>query len=105
MKYLKVAFSFDHIEEYQQDLLVAALADIGFDTFEDSEKGVDAFIVESDFNQDSLNEVLTSFEEDFKSCYDIHHIEPENWNEEGEKNFEPLIINDDCYVRATFHAH
>ncbi|RZK62601.1 MAG: 50S ribosomal protein L11 methyltransferase, partial [Pedobacter sp.] len=27
----------------------------------------------------------------------------ENWNEEWEKNFEPLVIDDKCYVRATFH--
>ncbi len=103
MDYLKVALTFDKIEEYQQDLLIAALADIGFDTFEESEGGVDAFIVATEFNEVSLNDVLTSFEGDFAYKYDVVKIESENWNEEWEKNFNPLIISDNCYVRATFH--
>jgi ribosomal protein L11 methyltransferase len=103
MEYLKVSFSFEKIEEYQQDLLIAALADIGFDTFEESDSKLNAFIVESEFDQNKLDEVLKDFETDFKSNYDIHKIKSENWNEEWEKNFTPLIINDDCYVRATFH--
>lgn len=105
MKYLKVVFEFKGIEEYQQDLLVAALADVGFDTFEDTEEGLAAFIVEADFKQEELNEVLTSFSNDFECNYTIHQIAQENWNEEWEKNFTPLIINDDCYIRATFHEH
>lgn len=105
MEYLKVALSFEQIEEYQQDLLVAALADIGFDTFEEAEKGLDAFIIKSEFNQSAFDEVLQSFAEDFTAHYVIHDIEPENWNEEWEKNFSPLIINEDCYIRATFHEH
>jgi ribosomal protein L11 methyltransferase len=105
MDYLKVSFTFDQIEEYQQDLLVAALADIGFDTFEDLAQGLDAFIVKSAFEEASLTEVITSFADDFKTNYVLHYIEAENWNEEWEKNFSPLIINDDCFVRATFHAH
>lgn len=105
MKYLKVALSLDHIEEYQQDLLIAALADVGFDTFEDTAHGVDAFIVESEFNQQVFDEVLSSQDTDLQIKYAIHQIEPENWNEEWEKNFSPLIINEDCYVRATFHEH
>ncbi len=105
MKYLKVALSLSDIEEYQQDLLVAELADIGFDTFEDTEDGVAAFIVAAEFVQTKLDDLLKTFSDDFKYSYTIHHIEPENWNEEWEKNFSPLIINEDCYVRATFHEH
>lgn len=105
MKYLKVVLSFNGIAEYQQDLLVAELADIGFDTFEDTPEGLAAFIIEAAFNQTKLTEVLAGFSDDFETKYQIHHIEPENWNEEWEKNFSPLIINEDCYVRATFHEH
>lgn len=105
MKYLKVVFKFNGIEEYQQDLLVAELADIGFDTFEETIEGLAAFIIETEFYQTKLDEVLASFNDDFETSYEIHHIAQENWNEEWEKNFTPLIINDDCYVRATFHPH
>lgn len=103
MEYKKVAFNFTSIQEYQQDLLIGALAEIGFDTFEDSANGFDAYILANEFNETSLNDVLMGFGDELQYTYLISDIAPENWNEEWEKNFSPLIINEDCYVRATFH--
>ncbi len=105
MEYNKVAFNFSIIQEYQQDLLIGALGDIGFDTFEDTSNGFDAYILNKEFNESLLNEVLMNFGDELQYTYLITAIEPENWNEEWEKNFSPLIINEDCYVRATFHEH
>jgi len=105
MDYIKVEFSFREIEEYQHDLLIASLADIGFDTFEDTTKGFDAFILANQFDETALKVVLEDFEDDLAYTYTIHKIDPQNWNEEWEKNFSPLIINEDCYVRATFHEN
>jgi ribosomal protein L11 methyltransferase len=105
MDYIKVAFKFKEIEEYQHDILIAELGDIGFDTFEDTETGFDAFIIANLFNEADLKTLLTSFGDNLDAEYTITAIAPENWNEEWEKNFEPLIISDECYVRATFHAH
>lgn len=103
MKYIQVTFSFKAIEEYQQDLLIAELADIGFNTFEDAAGGFVAFIDFSTFNEDALKNVLEQFEGEFQYSYVVSEIEGKNWNEEWEKNFEPLIIDEQCYVRATFH--
>ncbi|WP_199141491.1 50S ribosomal protein L11 methyltransferase [Pedobacter sp. ASV12] len=103
MDYKQVAFQFSQIEEYQQDLLVGALGEIGFDTFEDTDKGFDAFILANQFNEAELNEVLASFGDELQYTYLVSDIEAQNWNEEWEKNFSPLIITNNCYVRATFH--
>jgi ribosomal protein L11 methyltransferase len=103
MDYIQVAFSFTSIQEYQKDLLIAELAEIGFDTFEDTTTGFDAFMAAKQFNETALNEVLMGFADELQYTYLINAIEAQNWNEEWEKNFSPLIINEDCYVRATFH--
>lgn len=103
MKYIQVNFSFTAIEEYQQDLLIAELGDIGFNTFEDTADGFMAFIDFPAYSEDQLKSVLEQFEGEFKSSYEVVEIAGKNWNEEWEKNFEPLIIADQCYVRATFH--
>lgn len=103
MDYKQVAFQFSQIEEYQKDLLVGALGEIGFDTFEDTAEGFDAFILAKEFNETALNEVLTGFGDELQYTYQVNEIEAQNWNEEWEKNFSPLIITDNCYVRATFH--
>lgn len=103
MEYIQVTFNFTAIAEYQQDLLISELAEIGYNTFEDTESGFAAFIDFNSYNQDKLGQVMAGFEGEFESNYTITKIAAENWNEEWEKNFEPLVINDQCYVRATFH--
>lgn len=35
--------------------------------------------------------------------YSITEIEPENWNQNWENNFEPITINDWCIIKAPFH--
>jgi ribosomal protein L11 methyltransferase len=103
MQYIQVSFTFGAIEEYQKDLLIAELADIGFNTFEDTPDGFAAFTDAGSFNEASLKEVISGFEGQMQYTYAVTEIEAENWNETWEKNFEPLIISDQCYVRATFH--
>ena len=103
MQYIKAIFKFENIEEYQQDLLIADLADLGFDTFEDSESGFTAFVIKENFSEQALKSLLAENVEAFSSAYILEDIADENWNSEWEKNFSPLIIDDVCYVRATFH--
>lgn len=104
MQYIQVTFKFNTIEEYQRDLLINDLADIGFNTFEDTENGFSAFIEGGSYNESSLKSLLLAHEEELTFSYSVTEIAGENWNEQWEKNFEPLVISDQCYVRATFHA-
>ncbi|MFD2286866.1 50S ribosomal protein L11 methyltransferase [Pedobacter petrophilus] len=103
MQYIKAIFKFNSIEEFQQDLLISDLADLGFDTFEDSESGFTAFVIKDNFNEQLLKDLLTGYADDFAATYVLEDVADENWNAEWEKNFSPLIIDDVCYVRATFH--
>ena len=102
MDYLKVSFAFGEIEEYQKDLLIADLADIGFETFEENVTGFDAFVQQSLFEENQLQEVLLQHQA-LQASYVVEEVVTENWNKEWESNFSPLIINTDCYIRATFH--
>jgi len=103
MQYVKAIFKFENIEDYQQDLLISDLADLGFDTFEDSENGFTAFVMKDNFSEHALKELLAHYTDDFVTNYALEDVADENWNAEWEKNFNPLIIDDVCYVRATFH--
>jgi ribosomal protein L11 methyltransferase len=91
------------IEAYQKDLLVAELADIGFDTFEDTAEGFSAFADAGKFSEDELKNLLDQFDYEVGYSYTISPVAAENWNETWEKNFQPLVIGNQCYVRATFH--
>lgn len=80
------------------------LADIGFDTFEPLNEGFAGYIAAEQLDLPALEALLIRQPSGFEVSYTHQEIEPRNWNELWERNFEPVAIADQCYVRATFHA-
>jgi len=103
MNYYEILFTTITTEDYQQDLLINALSEIGFDTFEEVEFGFKAYIPSADFDEELLLKTLLPYREMFTFSYDITLIPQKNWNEVWESNFEPLTIGGQVFVRATFH--
>ena len=85
------------------DILLAELGELAFDSFVETEEGLSAYIQEHDNTTDLLNDVFILNNPEFKVSYETEEIEQVNWNEEWEKNFEPINVDDLCYVRAPFH--
>lgn len=103
MKYTAVNFISTDIQAWQKDLLIAELGDIGFDTFEDSEKGFNAYVPSSNLDIQALETLLLEQVSGYQLDYEVKDVEEENWNTLWESNFNPIIVDDACYVRATFH--
>ncbi|WP_028295642.1 50S ribosomal protein L11 methyltransferase [Olivibacter sitiensis] len=102
MQYSEVVFTCQGGEEWQKDILIDDLAQLGFDTFEDTSEGFKAYIPSNNLDLASLEGLLLYQDPGFHVLYEVHDLAPKNWNEEWERNFKPLAIGD-CYVRATFH--
>ncbi|MFC5270542.1 50S ribosomal protein L11 methyltransferase [Adhaeribacter terreus] len=85
------------------DILTAELSEIGYDTFMDTDSGFNAYITEDIFSETDLQEVVAKYAAMAEISYQTSKIEKQNWNEEWEKNFEPLIIGNEVSVRASFH--
>ncbi|HEX8548565.1 MAG TPA: 50S ribosomal protein L11 methyltransferase [Cytophagaceae bacterium] len=83
------------------DIFVAELVEVGYDSFLEVDNGLDAYIEEGDFNEQALQDVIRKYSGEV--TYTFSPLENKNWNEEWEKNFEPVIIDDKCVIRATFH--
>lgn len=106
MIYSELIFTLHSAEDFHKDLLIHALSDIGFDTFEDTDQGFKAYIPESDLDQAKLDGLSADFADMFLFTYILNQIPHQNWNEVWESNFEPIQVAGKCYVRATFHeAH
>ncbi|HSH18910.1 MAG TPA: 50S ribosomal protein L11 methyltransferase [Draconibacterium sp.] len=105
MDYFKINIEIIPFEEWMRDVLAAQLGKIGFDSFLETDTGIEAFIPTADFNETDLKFVLSSFQDDFKFNTEKELIKSQNWNEEWEKNyFKPLLINNECLIRAPFHT-
>ena len=85
------------------DILIAELGDAGFESFVENEDGISAYIQQNDWSETILDDIQILKSEEFTITYTKNFIEQVNWNEEWEKNFNPIIVDDVCSVRAPFH--
>ena len=85
------------------EILVAELAECGFESFVDSDSGILAYIQENLWSETILDDVYILKSPEFDISYSFKTIEQINWNEEWEKNFEPIVVDEICTVRAPFH--
>lgn len=88
-----------------REILVAELGAVGFESFtETDDGGLTAYIQSDDWVEGMLEQVqiLSSDEVEFE--VERENIEQVNWNEEWEKNFEPIEVQGKVCVRAPFHS-
>lgn len=85
------------------DILIAELGEVGFESFVEQEDGVLAYIQKTDWNDVMLDNVEILRNPSFKISYVRKEIKQENWNATWEQNFQPIIVDDVCMIRAPFH--
>jgi len=85
------------------EILIAELGELPFDSFVETEEGLSAYIQQNDDREDLLNDVYILSNPEFKISFGTEEIDQVNWNEEWEKNFDPIDVDGICYVRAPFH--
>ncbi len=83
------------------EILIALIADYNFDSFDVNDSGFTAYIKEEEATDVNLKELTF---DDFAYSYTVEKIAQTNWNNEWEKNFEPVVIDDLLCIRAPFHA-
>lgn len=104
MDYIEVSFACTPSDEVVKDILSALLADIGFESFVNTDLGLVAYIQADLYSQKSLDDILANMPIEASISYIVKSIEGQDWNEEWEKNyFEPLVIDSKCIIKSTFH--
>lgn len=84
------------------EILMALLANEGFDCFEETATGITAYIEHTLYDEEKVAGIVNELQG--KSPLFTTNLLPEkNWNEEWEKHFDPVIVNSQCRIRAPFH--
>ena len=102
MNYIEFNFKVTPLQP-ASDILLAELGELGFDSFVETEDGLQAYILEEYYKEDLLKYVFVLNNPEFEITYNTKTIEQVNWNAEWEKNFTPIVVSDNCRVRAPFH--
>ena len=100
--YLAYHFSVEP-KELGSEILIAELGEKPFESFMETENGFSAFIQKDLCTKNILDDIYLLHSPEFTISHTIEEIEQINWNEEWEKNFEPIDVGGKCHVRAPFH--
>ena len=102
MEYLEFKFKVNPLQPWK-DILEAELGEIGFESFADSAEGVDAYVQEENFDEESFSSMSVLSNGLCEIVFIKNKVIPKNWNEEWEKNFSPINVDNRCVIRAPFH--
>ncbi len=104
--YMQVRLDVEPCSEVATDLLAAALAEIGYESFVPDETGVTAFVPQGAYDETALTETVGNFPiEGTHISISTTLVPGQDWNEEWEKNyFKPIVVGDECVIHSTFHT-
>lgn len=83
-------------------ILMAYLSEAPFDTFEETEEGLDAYLP-ANASKTVTDQLLEELAQQFPFQTEQTFLPGQNWNEIWESNFQPVIVGNFCAVRADFH--
>ena len=90
-------------KELGSEILIAELGEKPFESFIETDLGIVAYIQKDLWTEDVLEDIFILNSPEFTISYKVEEIDQVNWNDEWEKNFEPIDVDGKCHVRAPFH--
>lgn len=85
------------------DILIAELADLPFESFDETPQGVKAYIQQNLFDESEFQQIELLKSSEVKITFTKTAIEQQNWNQVWESNFDPIFIENKVAVIAPFH--
>jgi ribosomal protein L11 methyltransferase len=98
-QYQEVIITLNNQPEDLSEMLIAQLAELGYDGFLEEPNQLKAYISAEFFNQQDLANMLAPYQ----LTVSLNTIEKQNWNILWESNFSPMQVDQFVGVRASFH--
>ncbi|MFN8348169.1 MAG: 50S ribosomal protein L11 methyltransferase [Spirosomataceae bacterium] len=86
------------------EILMAELGQIGYESFVETDEGLSAYITEIDFDLEKLQQVVEEYRHLTPITFVYEQLETKNWNEEWERNYQPIEVAGKIRVRASYHT-
>ena len=85
------------------EILIAQLSQLGFDSFQENNDGISAYIDSSVLSNVKVQDIQILNSTEFNISFESNNVKKQNWNIKWESNFEPIYVDKICCVRAPFH--
>ena len=89
--------------DVQHDMLVAMLAEIGFDSFLDENSTIKAYCSADSRDDFAVENLLLDPAFVGLQLLNVEEMPDKDWNELWEASYQPVVVNERCRVRAPFH--
>lgn len=101
-QYLEFNFKINPVQPWSE-ILMAELIEIGFDSFTEEHDGILAYIPEELYQEENLKNISLMSNPEVEIAFSFSQMPNINWNEEWEKNFSPINVENKVLIRAEFH--
>ncbi len=106
MDYIELKIELEPANQETNEIIIAQLAELGFESFTDYENGFNAYIKITDFSDEVAAKINELFVPDgTQISHQTERIKDQNWNAQWESSFEPINVDNRCLVRASFHKN
>jgi ribosomal protein L11 methyltransferase len=85
------------------ELLMAETSAAGFESFMETENGFEAYVELENYDKEHLNDIKEKYSLQTPVVFSEDRIQKQNWNEEWEKSYQPILVDNKCLIRADFH--
>lgn len=102
MPYTRVSFLIAPVDPWR-DILMIELGELGYDSFEETTGGLDAYIADEQFDVNALQKLLTLRDPHVTVSWSVSKLEARNWNAEWESSFQPVEVGREVRIRAEHH--
>jgi ribosomal protein L11 methyltransferase len=85
------------------EILLAELSLLPFNTFEETEDGLNAFMEETDLDISEVENIVNKYQSMGEIKFELKTLPKENWNKTWEENYDPVIVDDQIIIKAVFH--
>ena len=108
MKYLVATFKIetaDNLKQAARELLADSAAEAGFESFEDTEEGLEGYVQKELFDREMLDQAIADFPlEGTQITYEVKDAEDKDWNQEWEdQGFAPIYVGDQVVIYDAKH--
>ncbi|MFM6945900.1 MAG: 50S ribosomal protein L11 methyltransferase [Flavobacteriales bacterium] len=104
MNYYELTVALRNFEAWS-DIMVAYLAEIGFESFVEEDPKLKAYISEQAYQGAALQQLINEVQNSgaLIDAFDIQLLAQQNWNATWESQFEPVYVADQLRIVAPFH--
>jgi ribosomal protein L11 methyltransferase len=104
MAYLEFVIPARSWNSTEKEILYALMSEMGFEGFVEGDDDIQAFIDEQLYHAGEFNHLIDRLADmNIRLQYRYHRAEDQNWNQEWERKYQPVLIDERVLIRAPFH--